>query len=184
MASAGVRSSVVRQPSTTTLPPRPSTAAIRRSGPIRSLRRSAKSRSTIPSRKRADPRITFDAPSARVASARSRLRMPPPTRQGSTPQMCATSPGLSPAPFAASRSISCTFGRPLNRVTHASMSSVSMASRSPWTSWTILPPWRSIEGISIGPESPWRAGAVSGRRQRARSNGRRRPPARRPRVLR
>ena len=69
-----------------------------RPDPVAQTRR-AKSTSTIPSRKSADPRITFAAPSASVASARSRLRMPPPTRQGSAPQMSRDEPGVLARPL-------------------------------------------------------------------------------------
>ena len=96
MASAGDSSSAVRQPWTTTLPPRPSTAAMSRSGPTASLSSRANATSTSPPLKSDDPRITFVAPIASVVRARSIVRMPPPTRHGSAAQILATSAAIVP----------------------------------------------------------------------------------------
>ena len=62
-------------------------------------------------------------PAASVVRARSTVRMPPPTRQGSAAQICATRRRCRPAPMAASRSISCTFGKRGTVRIHASTSS-------------------------------------------------------------
>ena len=95
--------------------------------------------STAPSRKSAELAITACAPASSTARARSTERMPPPTRQGSRPQMSATMAALSPLPIAASRSISCTRGKRENFSIHGSASAALMASFSPCTSWTTLP---------------------------------------------
>src|SRR3954469_23184364 len=101
--------------------------------------------------------------------------MPPPTRQDRAAQTCATSTSLLPVPMAASRSISCTFGKRAKRSTHLNRSGSSMASRSPCTSWTTLPFLRSMDGMSnvtlqapgsrllalSGPGSPTRPGVWS-----------------------
>src|SRR5260221_12878818 len=50
--------------------------------------------------------------------------------------------------MAASRSMTCTFGNRSNRFTQRNTSLSVMASRSPCTSWTTAPPWRSMAGIS------------------------------------
>ena len=99
--------------------------------------------------------------------------MPPPTRQGSRAQIEATIAALSPWPFAASRSISCTRGKRENFLIHGSGSGASIASFSPWTSWTTWPSWRSMDGNQHGsrravrrPECPRCAGSASGRRRR------------------
>src|SRR4051812_44610309 len=63
--------------------------------------------------------------------------------------MSATIALLSPSFFAASRSISCTFSKRAKRAIQPSKSSVATANRSPWTSWTMRPPCRSMEGMSI-----------------------------------
>ena len=49
--------------------------------------------------KSAEPTITFVAPSASTSFARAGVRMPPPTRHGSAPQIRATSASLRPTPF-------------------------------------------------------------------------------------
>ena len=142
----------MRQPWITTLPPRLSTAAISRSGPKASARVRANAVSTRPWLKSDEPRITWVAPLGHPA--RPTVRIPPPTRQGSSAQMCVTRSSLSPASLAASRSISCTFGIPWNREIHDWMSVVSTASFSPCTSCTMRPPWRSMDGINmVAPES-------------------------------
>src|SRR6266478_918362 len=51
--------------------------------------------------------------------------------------------------MAASRSMSCTTGYFEKRSIQYSKSSKASLSFSPWTSWTMRPPMRSIEGISI-----------------------------------
>src|SRR5207245_6981379 len=63
--------------------------------------------------------------------------------------VCSSDLRLSPLPIAASRSITCTFGKRANRRTHRNTSSSLRARRSPCTSCTTAPPLRSIEGISI-----------------------------------
>ena len=77
-------------------------------------------------------------------------------------------------------------GSPRSCRIQASMSLVSMASRSPWTSWTMRPPWRSMDGISMCSRvSTSRTGTPRGRarncfelpRPRARRSGRSTPPA-------
>src|SRR5690348_16543823 len=73
-----------------TWPPRLSTEAITRSTPIASASVRANAASTTPSRKSAEPAITACAPASSTARARSTDRMPPPTRQGSRPQICWT----------------------------------------------------------------------------------------------
>jgi hypothetical protein len=68
-------------------------------------------RSTVdaPSLKSADPTITFLAPRARTARARAfGERTPPPTWQGSLPQISRTSASFEPLFIAASRSITFT----------------------------------------------------------------------------
>ena len=82
-------SSIVRQPSTTTWPPRLSTAAMNGRRVTASATRLANSTSTAPFLKSDDARMTPVAPSATSACARSGVRMPPPTRQGSRAQIVA-----------------------------------------------------------------------------------------------
>lgn len=93
--------------------------------------------------------MTACAPACSTSIARSTVRMPPPMRHGSRRQMDLASARLLALPMAASRSMSCTFGKREKRWIHSSVSSVWMASFSPWTSWTMWPFWRSIEGISM-----------------------------------
>src|SRR4051812_29757002 len=151
-ASTGVIGSCVRHPSIATRPPRASTAAIRLSGDSASASSLANRTFTRPPgnpRNNDEPTITLRAPPSSTARARSSERIPPPTRQGSCRQMPATIAPLSPSFFDASRSISCTFSKRAKRAIQPSKSSVATASRSPWTSWTMRPPCRSIEGMSI-----------------------------------
>ena len=54
--------------------------------------------------------ITRKAPSASISCARSTVRIPPPTWQGSRRKSDRTSARLSPCPIAASRSMICTSG--------------------------------------------------------------------------
>ena len=71
----------------TTWPPLLSTAAISRSGPTAAASASAKARSTLPPLNSAEPTIAWVAPPAMTLDARSTVRMPPPTRQGSAAQI-------------------------------------------------------------------------------------------------
>src|SRR5438093_360808 len=120
-----------------------------RSRPTASLSRCANARSGCPSLKSAEPAMICCAPAASTSCARSRVRMPPPTRHESAPAICRTIARLSPQSSAASRSMTCTFGKRSNRCTQRKTSSSLIASRSPCTSCTTAPPWRSMEGISM-----------------------------------
>ena len=74
----------------------------RRSRARRRPRRPARVRtptSTTPSRNSAELTITACAPAPSTSRARSTLRMPPPTRQGSRPQIVATSARVVAAPM-------------------------------------------------------------------------------------
>jgi signal transduction histidine kinase len=126
------------------------TAAMMRSAPTASARLRANATSTSPSRNSDELTMTAWAPASRTARARSTLRIPPPTRQGSRAQIDAASASLAPRPRAASRSMSWTRGNAENFRIHGSGSGAWMARRSPCTSWTTWPSWRSIDGISMG----------------------------------
>src|SRR6476646_4645722 len=93
--------------------------------------------------------MTALAPAARMSCARSTVRTPPPTLHVSSPAMRRTMARLSPLPMAASRSMTCTLGKRSKRRTHFDTSSSRIASRSPCTSCTTAPPFKSIAGISM-----------------------------------
>ena len=67
---------------------------------------------SLPPLNSAEPTIAWVAPPAMTLDARSTVRIPPPTRQGSAAQILVTRSLLCPWFFAASRSISCTLGQP------------------------------------------------------------------------
>src|SRR5215471_8342310 len=148
-ASGALIGSGVFQPWMTTCPPLLSTAPITLSTPTPSARARANSRSGLPSLNSAELAMIFFAPAARTSRARSTVRMPPPTWHDRAGAICLTIARLSPRPIAASRSITCTFGNRSNFRTHLKMSSSRIARRSPCTSCTTAPFWRSIDGMSI-----------------------------------
>src|SRR5215470_11601006 len=133
----------------TTWPPLLSTAAMTCSMPTASARRRANSRSGRPSLNSEEPAMIWRAPAASTSRARSTVRMPPPTLQINSGAIFRTIDRLSPAPIAASRSMTWTFGNRSKRRTHLKMSSSRIARRSPCTSCTTAPFWRSIDGMSI-----------------------------------
>jgi len=102
----------------------------------------------LPSFIRAEPITTRRAPSSNISRALSAVRNPPPTWQRRRCTRERTRSRLSPCPRAASRSTIWTSGYLEKRSNHGSKSSNSSAFFSPCTSWTILLPIKSMEGIS------------------------------------
>src|ERR1035437_817473 len=156
----------------TTWPPSLSTAAMTRAAPTASDNCFANARSGAPSLKKEDPAMTCVAPASSSSWARATVRTPPPTRHDSRPASCRTSARFSPVPIAASRSMTCTFGKRSNRRTHRKTSSSRIARRSPCTSCTTPSFWRSMEGISTastpGPDRNAVRGEVTLQRAHAR----------------
>jgi len=147
--SKAVMAVVVRQPSMATRPPRESSANISTgSEQIRSVR--AYSWLIRPSLNNADPMIHLACAEVQKFCALSRLRMPPPTWQGSWPTICFTSERYH-------RRARCVevdelddgiFRKAFDPVIEVIKLQFLF---SPWTNCTILPPIRSIEGISMAP---------------------------------
>jgi hypothetical protein len=125
------------QPSTTTSPCRASSAAITRP---RGSRERISGTAMV-------PRMTLAAPRSSQRTAAATSRMPPPTRQANRATSRSTSAALlPPVRIAASRSITAISPATLKRSAMGSGSPASIAFSAPPTSWTVWPPWRSIEG--------------------------------------
>src|ERR1700722_4402172 len=93
--------------------------------------------------------MTRLAPASSNAWPSSAVFKPPPTWQGRRFAIISIKARLSPWRMAASRSINCTIGYFEKRSIQYSKSSKASLSVSPCTSWTMRPPIKSIEGISI-----------------------------------
>src|SRR5258708_36436867 len=93
--------------------------------------------------------MTRFAPASRRIRPSSAVLRPPPTWHGRRFAIISMRLRFSPWRIAASRSISWTIGYFEKRSIQYSKSSKASFSFSPWTSWTMRPPMRSIEGISI-----------------------------------
>ena len=140
----------VRQPSITTCPSRASTAAIRRSAPSARRQRLREREVRLPAReeRRSDDhlqRATVEHRRRAIGGAHAAADPAgQPARRSTRPapgcRRCSSPRRDRSAGSSESRS---------NLRTQPSMSSVATASRSPCTSCTICPPWRSIEGISM-----------------------------------
>src|ERR1700722_16984691 len=93
--------------------------------------------------------MTRLAPASSSARPSSAVFNPPPTWQGRRLAIISIRARLSPWRMAASRSINCTMGYLEKRSIQYSKSSKASLSFSPCTSWTMRPPIKSIEGISM-----------------------------------
>src|ERR1700731_3628694 len=93
--------------------------------------------------------MTRLAPASSSAWPSSAVFRPPPTWQGRRLAIISIKARLSPWRMAASRSINWTTGYLEKRSIQYSKSSKASLSFSPCTSWTMRPPIKSIEGISI-----------------------------------
>ncbi len=93
------------------------------------------------------PMMIFAAPLSSQYSAVPWSRMPPPTRQRAVAISSSMTARLFPVPRAASRSMTATSPATAKRRAMGRGSPASIFSVSPPTSWTALPPRRSMEGM-------------------------------------